>query len=84
MLNSKSTEELENIINSREEYTTIAKRVAKDIIDAGRPNCKKVTIDLVYEDIHKIARDLRFIKNVFIFGLICAVVIGILLMIRGM
>ena len=31
-----------------------------------------------YDDIHQIAGDLRFIKNLIIFGLVCGVVLGII------
>lgn len=34
--------------------------------------------DPLYDDIHQIAGDLRFIKNIIIFGLICSVVLGII------
>ncbi len=34
--------------------------------------------DPLYEDIHQIAGDLRFIKNIIIFGLVCGVVLGII------
>lgn len=32
----------------------------------------------LYDDIHQIAGDLRFIKNLIIFGLVCGVVLGII------
>lgn len=34
--------------------------------------------DPLYDDIHQIAGDLRFIKNLIIIGLICGVVMGII------
>lgn len=34
--------------------------------------------DPLYDDIHQIAGDLRFIKNLIIFGLVCGVVLGII------
>lgn len=34
--------------------------------------------DPLYDDIHQIANDLRLIKNVIIFGLVCGVVLGII------
>ncbi len=34
--------------------------------------------DPLYDDIHQIAGDLRFIKNVIITGLVCGVVLGII------
>lgn len=34
--------------------------------------------DPLYDDIHQIAGDLRFIKNLIIFGLVCGVVMGII------
>ena len=93
MFNSKSTEELETIINSDEEYTDVAKRVAQDIIDTGRTDYKEhikrqkeeqqkqeaiqqekynnSLTNPLYDDIHQIAGDLRFIKNLIIVGLVC-------------
>ena len=35
-------------------------------------------IDPLYDDIHQIAGDLRFIKNLIIIGLVCGVVMGII------
>lgn len=32
--------------------------------------------DPLYDDIHQIAGDLRFIKNLIIFGIVCGVVLG--------
>ena len=34
--------------------------------------------DPLYDDIHQIAGDLRFIKNLIIIGLVCGVVMGII------
>ena len=34
--------------------------------------------DPLYDDIHQIAGDLRFIKNLIIFGLVCGVLLGII------
>lgn len=34
--------------------------------------------DLLYDDIHQIAGDLRFIKNMIIFGLVCGFILGII------
>lgn len=80
--NSKTTEELKAIINAGEEHTDIAKQVARDIIETGRPNYKINTKEPLYEEIHMIARDLRFIKNVIIVVMVCAIVIGIIVMVR--
>ena len=100
LFNSKPTEELETIINSDEEYTDIAKRVAQDIIDTGRTEYKEqvkrykeeqrkqeaiqnekyqnILTNPLYDDIHQIAGDLRFIKNLIIIGIICGFVLGII------
>lgn len=101
MFNSKPTEELETIINSDEEYTDIAKRVAQDIIDTGRTEYKEQIkrykeeqqrqeaiqqekynnslTNPLYDDIHQIAGDLRFIKNLIILGIVCSVILGIII-----
>lgn len=34
--------------------------------------------DLLYDDIHQIAGDLRFIKNLIIIGLVCGCILGII------
>lgn len=34
--------------------------------------------DPLYDDIHQIAGDLRFIKNLIVIGLVCGVVLGII------
>ena len=103
MFNSKSTEELETIIASGDDYTDIAKRVAQDIIDTGRSDYKEqikrhreeqqkqeaiqqekyqnTLTNPLYDDIHQIAGDLRFIKNLIIIGLVCGVVLGLIGMI---
>lgn len=100
MFNSKTTEELETIANSGEEYTDIAKRVAQDIIDTGRTEYKEqvkkykeeqqrqeaiqqekyqnTLTNPLYDDIHQIAGDLRFIKNLIIAGLVCGVILGLI------
>ena len=100
MFNSKPTEELEAIINSDEEYTHIAKRVARDIIDTGRTEYKEqvkrykeeqqrqeaiqqekynnLLTNPLYDDIHQIAGDLRFIKNLIILGIVCSIILGII------
>ena len=100
MFNSKPTEELEAIINSDEEYTDIAKRVAQDIIDTGRTGYKEqvkrykeeqqrqeaiqqekynnLLTNPLYDDIHQIAGDLRFIKNLIILGIVCSIILGII------
>lgn len=101
MFNSQPTEELETIINSDEEYTDIAKRVAQDIIDTGRTEYKEQIkrykeeqqrqeaiqqekynnslTNPLYDDIHQIAGDLRFIKNLIILGIVCSVILGIII-----
>lgn len=100
MFNSKTTEELEAIISSEEEYTDIAKCVAQDIIDTGRTEYKEqverykeeqrkqksiqqekyqnALTNPLYDDIHQIAGDLRFIKNLIIVSIVCGFVLGII------
>ena len=36
--------------------------------------------DPLYDDIHQIAGDLRFIKNLIIFGIVCGVILGLICM----
>ena len=98
--NTKSTEELEAIINSDEEYTDIAKQLAQDIIDTGRLEYKEqvkkykeekekqeaiirekqqnILTNPLYDDIHQIAGDLRFIKNLIIISLVAGILLSII------
>lgn len=99
MFNTKTTEELETIINSDDEYTEVAKRVAQDIINTGRLEYKEqvkrykeekkkqeaiqqekqqnLLTNPLYDDIHQIAGDLRFIKNLIIVGLVCGILVSL-------
>lgn len=38
--------------------------------------------DPLYDDIHQIACDLRFIKNLIIAGLVCSVILGVIIAIK--
>lgn len=59
----KSDEEMEREKNEKE-------RIENKI--AAQEN------DLLYDDIHQIAGDLRFIKNLIIIGLVCGFILGII------
>ncbi len=61
--NIKSEEDIEN---ERQEKECIENRIV------AQKN------DPLYDDIHQIAGDLRFIKNLIIFGLVCGFILGII------
>ena len=61
--NIKSSEEIEQEKKEKERI--------KNKIAAQRD-------DPLYDDIHQIARDLRFIKNLIIVGLVCGFILGII------
>lgn len=57
--------------------------ISYDYIDVGSESykiCEKCRNknDPLYDDIHQIAGDLRFIKNLIILGIVCSVLLGIL------
>ena len=83
-LYSKRTKaELEAIIASGDDYTELAKSVARDILvlkeceteektDKNEEKLMKQEVirEQLYDDIHQLAGDVRFIKNVIVAGLL--------------
>lgn len=92
----KSQEELEMIISSEGDYTELAKKAARDVLNSDRAeyykkiaeqeNKEKAVIQKIeitqnhplYHDIHQIAGDIRFIKNLIIAGLAICFIFGII------
>ena len=82
---SMTTEQLEEIINSGEQYRDIAKQVAKDILNGSKTEYKNPS-NYNREESHvrtyDMAKDIHFIKNAMMFfvileiiSLICAVIV---------
>lgn len=92
----KSQEELERIISSEGDYTELAKKAARDVLNSDRTEyCKKIAEQEnkekavaqkivitqnhpLYNDIHQIAGDIRFMKNLIIAGLAICFIFGII------
>jgi len=92
----KSQEELERIISSEGDYTELAKKAARDVLNSDRTKYyQKITEQVnkekavtqkieitqnhpLYHDIHQIAGDIRFMRNLIIAGLAICFIFGII------
>ena len=92
----KSQEELERIISSEGDYTELAKKAARDVLNSDRTEYYQKIIEQVnkekavtqkieitqnhplYHDIHQIAGDIRFMRNLIIAGLAICFIFGII------
>ena len=74
---SMTNEQLEEIINSGEQYRDIAKQVAKDILNGTKTEYKNSS-DYTREENHvqtyDMAEDIHFIKNAMMFFVILAII----------
>lgn len=74
---SMTNEQLQEIINSGEEYRHIAKQVAKDILNETKTEYKNpsdYTIEENHVQTYDMAKDIHFIKNAMMFFVILAII----------
>lgn len=82
---SMTNEQLQEIINSGEEYRHIAKQVAKDILNETKTeynNPSDYTIEENHVQTYDMAKDIHFIKNVVMFFVILTI-IGLIVEVIG-
>ena len=74
---SMTKEELEEIINSGDQYRDIAKHVAKDILNNIKTEYKNPNNDIREENpmqTYNMAKDIHFIKNAMMFFVILTII----------